>query len=100
MEEAKAIFEAAIKAEEAGDSDKACRLYEQASLLAPTRPHPRMRLAFLLHEEGKLKQAIRVGHQVIKRWPQIQLAYVVVAHSYSRLGRWRTRSALSPGPCH
>jgi protein O-GlcNAc transferase len=89
MEKAKAIFEAAIQAKEAGDSDKARRLFEQASLLAPTRPDPRVRLAFLLHEERKWNQAIRVARQLIKRWPRVQEAYVVIADSYARLGRWR-----------
>ena len=89
MEKAREIFEAAIQAEEAGDSDKARRLYEKASLLAPTRPHPRLRLAFLLHREGKWKEAIRVARKLIKRWPRIQLAYVVIAASYTRLGRWK-----------
>lgn len=89
MEKAKTLFEAAIQAEEAGDSDKACRLYEQASLLAPTHPDPGLRLAFLLLEERKWNQAIRVARQLIKRWPRIQPAYVVIAASYARLGRWR-----------
>ena len=88
MEKAQALFEAAIQAEEAGDSDKACRLYEQASLLAPTFPHPGVRLAFLLKKERKWNQAIRVARQLIKRWPRLQPAYVVIAHSYSQLGRW------------
>jgi len=83
------IFEAAVQAEEAGDSERARCLYEQASRLAPTHPHPRLRLAILLLEERKWNQAIRVARQLIKRWPRIQLAYVVIAHSYARLGRWR-----------
>ena len=88
MEKAREIFEAAIQAEEAGDSDKARPLYEKASLLAPTRPHPRVRLVILLHEEGKWKEAIHIARKLIKRWPRIQLAYLVIADSYTRLGRW------------
>ena len=88
MEKAREIFEAAIQAEETGDFDTARRLYEQASLMAPTRPHPRLRLALLLHKEGKWKQAIRVARQLTKRWPRVQPAYVVIAHSYAQLGRW------------
>ena len=84
---AEAIFDAAIQAEEAGDFDKARRLYEEASLLAPTRPHPRIRLSSLLYDEGKWKEAIRVTRKLIKRWPRIQPAYVVTALSYTRLGR-------------
>lgn len=84
---AQAIFEAAIQAEEAGDFNKARRLYEEASLLAPTHPHPRIRLSSLLYEVGKWKEAIRVTRKLIKRWPRIQPAYVVTALSYTRLGR-------------
>ena len=62
--------------------------YEQASLLAPMKPHPRVRLAFLLFEERKYQDAIRVGRQLTKRWPRVQPAYYVIAESYARLGRW------------
>ena len=48
MKKAQDVFEAAIQAEEAGDSDKALRLYEQASLIDPGAPHPRLRLASAL----------------------------------------------------
>ena len=64
-------------------------IYEKASLLAPTHPHPRVRLAILLYEEGKWNEAIRVARKLIRRWPRIQLAYVVIARSYTRLGRWK-----------
>jgi protein O-GlcNAc transferase len=89
MEEVKEIFDAALRAEEAGDSDKALRLYEQASFLAPTLPAPRVRLAFLLHQQGKWKDSIRVGRELLKRRPRIQVAHVVIANSYAQLGRWR-----------
>ena len=89
MDRAKAIFEAAIQAEEAGNPAQALRLYEQASLLAPTSPHPKIRLAILLLEERKLSQAIRVARQLIRRWPRIQLPYVVIAASCAQRGRWR-----------
>jgi tetratricopeptide (TPR) repeat protein len=89
MDKAKAIFEAAIQAEEAGNSDKALRLYEQASLMAPTRPHPRLRLAFLLYHEREWKHAIRVARQLTKRWPRVGPAYVLIARSYAELGRWK-----------
>jgi len=89
MEKVNAVFEAAIRAEEAGDFDKARRLYEQASVLAPASPHPRVRLAVLLLETGQWSQAIRFGRQLIKRWPRIPLAYFVIGSSYARLGRLR-----------
>jgi thioredoxin-like negative regulator of GroEL len=43
------VFAAGIEAEEAGDSDKALRLYEQASALDSTAPHIKLRLAYLLY---------------------------------------------------
>ena len=89
MEKAQEVFEAAIQAEEAGDSDTAIRLYEQSSLLAPQHPLPLMRLAILLSRLGKWKQAIRVGRQATKRQPRADLAYCVIARSYAELGRWK-----------
>lgn len=89
MEKARELLEAAIQAKNAGDSDEAIRLYEQASLVAPDRPGPRLRLAFLLLEQRKWKQAIRVARQITKRWPGCQPAYVIVAQSYSQLERWK-----------
>jgi tetratricopeptide (TPR) repeat protein len=88
MEKAQELFEAAVQAEEAGDSDRAIRLYQESSLLAPTVPHPKVRLAILLLQGGKWDHAIRVGRQLIKRWPRVQIAYCVTAQSYARLGRW------------
>lgn len=70
MDKAQEVFEAAIRAEEAGDSNTAIRLYEQSSLLAPQHPLPLLRLAILLSKLGKWKQAIRVGLQVTKRQPR------------------------------
>ena len=53
MKKAQDVFETAMQAEEAGDSDQALRLYEQASLIDPTAPHSRIRLASLLYDVGK-----------------------------------------------
>ena len=88
MEKAQEVFEAAIQAEEAGDSDTAIPLYEQASLLAPQHPLPLLRLAILLSDLGKWKQAIRVGHQITKRQPRNYEAYCLIARGYAELGRW------------
>ncbi len=97
--EAQKLFEAAIQADKAGDSNEAIRLYEQSSLLVPTRRAPRVRLAFLLFEQGEWKQAIRVGREIIKLWPQIHEGYGVVGLSYQRLGHlklaeWFLRQAV------
>ena len=89
MKKAQDILEAAIQAEEAGDSDKALRLYERASLIDSTAPYPRMRLASLLYNVGKWKQAICVARQLTKCWPRFSSAYVVIARSYAALGRWK-----------
>ena len=83
------LFEAAIRAEDAGDSDKALRLYEQALLIDPTVSQPRIRLASLLYDVGKWKEAISVARQLTKRWPKFSAAYVVIARSYGELGRWK-----------
>ena len=74
MEKAQEVFEAAVQAEEAGDSDKAIRLYEQSSILAPQHPLPLLRAAILLFTLSKWKQAIRVGRQVTKRQPRADQA--------------------------
>jgi tetratricopeptide (TPR) repeat protein len=63
MEKAQEVFEAAVQAEEAGDSDRAIRLYEQCSLLAPRHFLARWRVAILLFNSGNWKEAIRVGRQ-------------------------------------
>jgi tetratricopeptide (TPR) repeat protein len=92
MANAKAAFEAGIQAEESGDFDKARRFYQRASLLDPTAPYSRLRLASLLLSEGKWKEAIRVARQLTKRWPNVHHvnhAYIVIARSYAELGRWR-----------
>ena len=89
MKKAQDVFDAATQAEQAGDSDKALRLYERASRIDPTAPHPRIRLASLLYDVGKWKQAIRVARQLTKRWPRSFSAYNVIAQSYAELGRWK-----------
>jgi tetratricopeptide (TPR) repeat protein len=89
MEKAQEVFEAAVQAEETGDSDTAIRLYEQSSLLAPQHPLPLLRLAFLLSSLGKWKRAILVGRQVTKRQPRSAQAYCLIARSYAELGRWK-----------
>jgi Flp pilus assembly protein TadD len=89
MEKAQEVFEAAIQAEEAGDSDRAIRLYKQSSLLAPKHPLPLLRLAILVSRLGKWKLAIRVGRQVTQLQPQTDQAYCVIARSYAELGRWK-----------
>lgn len=89
MEKAQEVFEAAVQAEEAGDSDTAIRLYEQSSLLDPKHPLPLMRLAILLTQLGQWKQAIRVARQASKRQPRDETAYSLIAQSYFQLGRWK-----------
>jgi len=89
MDKAQKVFEAAVQAEDAGDSETAIRLYEQSSLLAPQHPLPLLRLAFLLSRLGKWKRAILVARQVIKRQPRSAQAYSVIARSYAELGRWK-----------
>ncbi|HEU4507716.1 MAG TPA: tetratricopeptide repeat protein [Pyrinomonadaceae bacterium] len=83
------VFEAAIQAEKARNFDEALRLYERASLIDPAAPHPRLRLASLLHDTGKWKESIRVARQLTKRWPTFSFSYVVIARSYAELGRWK-----------
>ena len=88
MEKAQEVFEAAVQAEEAGDSDTALRLYKRASLIDPKAPQPKMRLASLLYDLGKWKRAIGVAHQLTKRWPRFFYPYIVIARSYAELGHW------------
>lgn len=89
MEKAEQVFEAAVQAEEAGDSASAIRLYEQCSRLAPKAPAPRLRLASLLSDCGKWKQAIIVARQVTNLRPRSYRAYCVIARCYRKLGRWK-----------
>ena len=86
-EKAQEVFAAGIEAQEAGDSDKALRLYEQASALDSTAPHIKLRLAYLLYNQGKSKDAIRVARQILKGWPRVRLAHCAIGRSYDELGR-------------
>jgi tetratricopeptide (TPR) repeat protein len=88
MDTAHEVFEAAAKAEEAGDSESAIRLYEESSRIDRTNSLPLIRLGFLLCDKGKWEQAIRVGLQITKRWPKTHEAHFVIARSYGGLGRW------------
>lgn len=88
METAQEVFEAAVKAEEAGDSERAIRLYEESSRIDPKATLPLLRLARLLCDEGEYKQAIHVGLQARKLRPRSHFAHYLIANSYGRLGRW------------
>lgn len=88
MKTAEEVFEAAVKAEEAGDSERAIRLYEECSRIDPHHPLPLLRLALLLLTEGQWKQAIRIAHQVTKRWPREYQALCLIGRSYAQLDRW------------
>jgi Flp pilus assembly protein TadD len=48
-----------------------------------------MRLALLLFNAGKGKQAIPVARQVTKLQPRSDRVYSVIAGSYQKLGRWK-----------
>lgn len=87
MEKAQEIFEAAVQAEEAGDSDRAIQLYEQSSLIDPRDPLPLFKWALLLNNEGKWNEAICVGRQVTKLRPRAHLTYCLIARCYAGLGR-------------
>jgi tetratricopeptide (TPR) repeat protein len=88
METAQEVFDAAIEAEESGDSETAVRLYEQSSRIEPANPLPLLRLALLLCEEDRCEEAIRVGLRVTKLRPRVPESYFVIAQSYGKLGRW------------
>lgn len=88
-EKAQEVFEAGMRAEEAGHSAKSLRLYAKASALDPTAPHIKLRWASLLYDEGKWRDAIRVAREVIRKSPRIYLAHLVIAQSYAELGRWQ-----------
>jgi tetratricopeptide (TPR) repeat protein len=87
MDRSQKLFEAAIASEEAGQSAKALRLYEQASTIDPDAPHVGLRWASLLYFEGRWKDSIRVARQIIKRRPRVYLAHRLIASSYDKLGR-------------
>lgn len=87
MDRSQKLFEAAIAFEEAGQSKKALRLYEQASTSDPDGTHIGLRWASLLCDEGRWKDAIRVARQIIKRRPRVYLAHSLIASSYDELGR-------------
>ena len=74
MRNTQTVFDAATHAEQTGDSDKALRLYERASLL---------------YDIGKWNEAIRVARQLTKRSPGSFSAHIVIAGSYAELGRWK-----------
>ena len=87
MDRSQKLFEAAIAAEEAGQSAKALRLYEQASTIDPSAPHVRLRWASLLFDEGRWNDSIQVARQIIKKRPRVYQAHRLIASSYDELGR-------------
>jgi len=88
MDRAQKVFDAAVKAEEAGHPAKALRLYEKASAIDPDASHAKLRCASLLYDEGRWKDAIHVARQLAKRRPRIYLAHCLIGRSYVELGRW------------
>jgi len=85
---AEEAFTIGMDAEEAGDFQKAQRSYQAAVKLDPRATHARLRLAGLLFEQSKFKEAICVARQITKRWPRVSLAHCLIARSYAELGRW------------
>jgi len=61
MDRLQKLFDAAIAAEEAGQSAKALRLYEKASDINPAAYPIGLRWASLLYDEGRWRDAIRVA---------------------------------------
>jgi tetratricopeptide (TPR) repeat protein len=87
MDRAQKVFEDAVRAEEAGHSSKALRLYEKASITDPEASHARLRWASLLRDEGRWKDAIRVARELIKSRPRLHLAPRLIGDCYAELGR-------------
>ncbi|SRR6266404_165269 len=87
MNEIQKVFDAAVRAEEAEHPAKALRLYEKASAIDPDASHAKLRWASLLHDQGRLKDAIRVARELTKRRPRVYLAHSVIGQSYLELGR-------------
>jgi len=88
MERAQRVFEAAVRAEEAGHSAEALRLYEEASVIDPGAAHAQLRWATLLHFEGRWEDSIRIARQLTKRRPRIYLAHRLIGSNYVELSRW------------
>lgn len=88
MEKAQRVFEAAVRAEDAGHPAKALRLYEKASTIDPDASHARLRWASLLYDEGRWKDAIRLARELLKSRPRLYLAHRLIGSSYVELGRW------------
>ena len=88
MDRAQEVFEDAVRAEEAGHSAEALRLYEKASVIDPDASHAKLRWASLLHDEGRWEDSIRIARQLTKKRPRLYLAHRLIGSSYVELGRW------------
>jgi len=88
MDRAQKVFEAAVRAEEAGHSAEALRLYEKASVIDPDASHAKLRWASLPHDKGRWEDSIRIARQLTKRRPRIYLAHSLIGSNYVELSRW------------
>jgi tetratricopeptide (TPR) repeat protein len=89
MDRAQKVFEDAVRAEEAGHSAEALRLYEKASVIDPDAAHAQLRWAALLHFEGRWEDSIRIARQLTRRRPRIYLAHRLIGSNFVELKRWQ-----------
>ncbi|MEW6207790.1 MAG: tetratricopeptide repeat protein [Acidobacteriota bacterium] len=88
-EKAQALLDAAIEAEEAGQTKKALRLYHRAATIYGNPNIPLFRLASLLYDEGEWQEALKAARQVIKGWPDSDITYSLIGECYIEQGQLR-----------
>src|SRR5262245_60661904 len=84
-ERAETLFNAALRAEEQRDFNKALRLYHQVRKIKRSSPMPWFCIASVLFEQGRWAQAVESARRVIKGWPDwshLDLVYVIIGQSH------------------
>lgn len=102
---AEKLFKAAIKAEEDGKFEKAQLLYEQLIQTDKNLVAPQLRLAALLLDQHKYREAIKTARLIVKRYPKGVLTYSILGQCYVELRQfvqaekiWRQYLAIKVTP--
>lgn len=104
LEQAQALFFAALEAQNKSDPSAAEALYRQALVLAPDRPSILNNLATVMHQQGKYAESAPLCERLTATHPEDAGAWVTLGNAQSGLGQteqalisYNRALALSPG---
>lgn len=105
MDKAQALLDSAIEAEEAGQAEKALRLYHQAAAISDDPRIALFRAACVLRDNGRWQEALTAARRVMRVWPDFYLTYVIIGDCHAKLGQlrrseraYRQSLAIKPEP--